>query len=43
MVQTRKLLIWLVLAALATLISYFSFRGYLGPDLLLHFANAFHC
>ncbi|HEX6005460.1 MAG TPA: hypothetical protein VFZ14_15860 [Burkholderiales bacterium] len=43
MVQARKLLIWLMLAALATLVSYFSFRGYLGPDLLLHFANALHC
>lgn len=43
MVQARKLLIWLMLVALATLVSYFSFRGYLGPDLLLHFANALHC
>ena len=43
MAQPRRILIWLLLAALASALSYFSFRAYLGPDFLLHFANAFYC
>jgi asparagine N-glycosylation enzyme membrane subunit Stt3 len=43
MTQSRKVVIWALLAALATLISYFSFRGYLGPEFLLNFANSLYC
>lgn len=43
MVHARRILMWTLLGALAVLLSYFSFRGYLGPDFLLHFANALHC
>lgn len=34
---------WVLLATLATILSYFSFRSYLTPELLLHFANFLHC
>ena len=43
MVHPWKVVVWALLAALATVLSYFSFRSYLGPDFLLHFANAFYC
>lgn len=38
-----KLLVWTVLAALAALLSWGLFRGYLSPELLLGFANSFSC
>lgn len=38
-----KILKWLLLSALATLVTYAAFRGYLNPDLLLGFANSFSC
>lgn len=41
--ETRKILIWLLLAALAAMISYVGFRGYLSPDFLINFANSFSC
>ncbi len=43
MPQISRLLKWLLLALLAMLISYFSFRGYLSPELLIGFANSFSC
>jgi len=43
MVHSRKILMWALLAALATVISYFSFRGYLGPEFLMNFANSLYC
>lgn len=39
----RKILKWLLLSALAALVSFSAFRGYLNPDLLLGFANTFSC
>ncbi|MGZ8263711.1 MAG: hypothetical protein ACXW2I_05950 [Burkholderiales bacterium] len=39
----QRLVMWLILAVLAALVTYFGFRGYLSPDLLLHFANGLHC
>jgi len=39
----RKILVWLLVAILATLVTYVIFRGYLGPDFLLGFANTFSC
>lgn len=43
MTQTRRILVWLMLIALAALVSYISFRGYLTPELLFNFANSFSC
>lgn len=41
--QSRKAMTWFVLAALAALVSYFSFRGYLAPEFLIGFANSLYC
>lgn len=41
--QARKILVWTLLAMLATLMSYVGFRGYLTPDFLINFANSFYC
>ncbi len=41
--QIRRILKWLLLALLAMLVSYYSFRGYLAPELLIGFANSFTC
>ena len=43
MPQFRRILRWLLIAILAALISYVSFRGYLSPELLMNFANSFTC
>jgi len=43
MTQPKRILLWLILAALATLVTYFSIRGYLTPELLLNFSNTFTC
>lgn len=43
MSQTRRILMWLLLAALAAMVSYVGFRGYLNPDFLINFANSFYC
>lgn len=43
MTQTRKVLVWAVLATLAALVSYFGFRGYVSADMLFNFANSFYC
>ena len=41
--QIRRILKWLLVAVLAALVSYFSFRSYLSPELLFNFANSFTC
>jgi hypothetical protein len=41
--QTRKAMIWFVLAALTALVSYWSFRGYLAAEFLIGFANSLYC
>lgn len=43
MTQARKILVWMLLAALAAIVSYLGFRGYLSPELLINFSNSFHC
>ncbi|MBI2296785.1 MAG: hypothetical protein HYU76_12330 [Betaproteobacteria bacterium] len=43
MTQTTRILMWLMLIALAALVSYIGFRGYLSPELLINFANSFYC
>ena len=39
----RRALVWLVLAALAGLVTYLAFRGYFSSELLLNFSNTFTC
>ncbi len=43
MTQGKRALLWLMLAAIAALITYLGFRGYLSPELLINFSNAFTC
>ena len=43
MMQTRRILMWLMLIMLAALVSYVGFRGYMSPELLINFANSFYC
>ena len=43
MIQTRKILVWAMLAVLAALVAYFSFRGYMSADMLFNFGNLFYC
>jgi hypothetical protein len=43
MTQVQRILMWLLLTALAALVSYVGFRGYLSPELLINFANSFYC
>jgi len=43
MTQARKILVWMLLAALAAIVSYLGFRGYLSPELLINFSNSFYC
>ena len=40
---TQKLLGWLLLLCLLAYLSYHTVRAYLGPDLLIGFANLFTC
>ncbi len=42
-VVRKKILMWILLSALAASMTYLIFRGYLNPDLLLSFANSFSC
>jgi len=41
--QARNILRWLLIAVLALLLTYVSFRGYLSPEFLFGFANSFTC
>jgi hypothetical protein len=43
MTQARRILLWLMLAALAAWVTYLAFRGYLTAELLFNFSNAFSC
>jgi hypothetical protein len=43
MTQAKRVLLWAILAVLAALLAYGAFRGYLSPELLLNFSNAFTC
>jgi len=43
MTQPKRILLWLILTALATLVTYFGIRGYLTPELLFNFSNTFTC
>jgi hypothetical protein len=39
----RRALVWLILAALAGLVTYLAFRVYFSPELLINFSNSFSC
>jgi hypothetical protein len=41
--EGKRVVLWLILATLAGLVTYFAFRGYFTAELLMHFSNAFHC
>jgi hypothetical protein len=43
MSQTRRALVWAVLALIVALLCYAGFRGYLSPEMLFNFANSFYC
>ncbi len=43
MTQPKRILLWLMLTALAALVTYVGIRGYLSPELLLNFSNTFTC
>ena len=43
MTQSQRILMWVMLAAFAAFISYFSFSGYLGAEFLIGFANSLYC
>ena len=43
MTQNRRILVWAMLAALAALVAYFSFRGYMSVDMLFNIGNSFYC
>lgn len=41
--SARKLLMWMILSAFAAIVTYAAFRGYLGAEFLIGFANTFSC
>jgi len=41
--QTRRMLVWVLLAVVLAYISYVAFRAYLSPEFLIGFANQFSC
>lgn len=41
--QALRVVIWLLTAGLAALLTYVAFRSYLSPELLIGFANGFVC
>ena len=43
MSQTRRAVIWIVMAVIAALLCYAGFRGYLSSEMLFNFANSFYC
>jgi hypothetical protein len=43
MTQWKRVLLWLMLAALAALVAYLGIRGYLSPEMLFSFSNSFSC
>lgn len=43
MSESRSMVLWVVLGALAALLTYLAFRGYLSPDFLISFSNSFRC
>jgi hypothetical protein len=39
----KRVIVWLILAALAALVTWLAFRGYFSPELLLNFSSTFNC
>ena len=42
-VQTHRLLVWIILTTLLAYVTYLTFKAYLGPDFLIGYANFFSC
>jgi len=43
MTQSTRILLWVMLAALAAVLAYLGFRSHFSPELLFNFSNAFSC
>ncbi|HKA39254.1 MAG TPA: hypothetical protein VKD25_05775 [Burkholderiales bacterium] len=43
MTQARRILVWLMLVALAAWVTYLGFRGYFSAEMLFNFSNMFSC
>ena len=43
MTQPTRILLWVMLAALAAAVAYLGFWGYFSPEFLFNFSNAFSC
>jgi len=41
--QTRRALIWTLMALIVTLLCLLGFRSYLSTEMLFNFANFFYC
>lgn len=39
----KRAVLWLILATLAAVLTYFAFRGYFSAEFLMNFSNAFSC
>lgn len=43
MTQGKRIVMWLIVIALAALVAYFALRGYLSPEMLFGFSSLFSC
>jgi len=41
--QTRRAVIWTIMAVIVGLLCFLGFRGYLTAEMLFNFANSFYC
>jgi hypothetical protein len=41
--QTRRVLIWAIMAAIVALLCFLGFRGYLNAEMLFNFSNLLYC
>ena len=43
MTQGKRIVMWLIVIALAALVAYLGLRGYLSPEMLFGFSSLFSC
>lgn len=43
MTQGKRIVMWLIVIALAALVAYLALRGYLSPEMLFGFSSLFSC
>ena len=43
MTQGKRIVMWLIVIALAALVTYLGLRGYLSPEMLFGFSSLFSC